>query len=327
MNRALALVALLALALAAPGCTDGEADSPASADTAGRERERAGGARAERPPAPPPYRPSAAEGYPNGKRLAARVAQAATTYEPGASPSDVADAIGPSTVGRQALSRVVAPIVDPDVRSTSEVVYPQLSGVTPTSLGAMVLVRQTLEDDEGSPRSVTRVLDVRLVRGNGPWQLEQIGSVGGMPPVRSGPPSEAAAQVLENPRIELSDSARWDIERGEVDETLLQTLAASAARRRIYVGVLRSGHPPNVWATTTPSAHTAGYAADIWAVDGRPVVDQPDEGSPAFELAGALVAGGAAQVGSPWTFGAGGSQSFSDDVHQDHIHLQQTPVG
>ncbi len=39
-----------------------------------------------------------------------------------------------------------------------------------------------------------------------------------------------------------------------------------------------------------------------------------------------LVIAGAAQVGSPWILGAGGSQSFTDEVHEDHIHLQQTPT-
>jgi hypothetical protein len=38
------------------------------------------------------------------------------------------------------------------------------------------------------------------------------------------------------------------------------------------------------------------------------------------------VIAGAAQVGSPWILGAGGSQSFTDEVHEDHIHLQQTPT-
>jgi hypothetical protein len=39
-----------------------------------------------------------------------------------------------------------------------------------------------------------------------------------------------------------------------------------------------------------------------------------------------LVIAGAVQVGSPWILGAGGSQSFTDEVQEDHIHLQQTPT-
>jgi len=61
-------------------------------------------------------------------------------------------------------------------------------------------------------------------------------------------------------------------------------------------------------------------------VGGRLVVQQQREGSPAFQLAADLVAGSASQVGSPWILGTGAPQSFTDAVHQDHIHVQQTPV-
>ena len=100
-------------------------------------------------------------------------------------------------------------------------------------------------------------------------------------------------------------------------------LADAAQRRRFAVAVFRGGHPENVWATDRPSAHSAGLAADIYAVDGRPVIAQREPGTPAYELAAELSAGGAYQLGSPWVFGAGGAQSFADAVHQDHIHVQQ----
>ena len=134
----------------------------------------------------------------------------------------------------------------------------------------------------------------------------------------------AAARVVEHPRLKLTDSARWDLYRGGVDEGLLRALADAADRRRISVSALRSGHPRTVWATSRTSAHALGYAADIYAVDGALVLRQRETGSPAHRLATELVAAGADQVGSPWMLPPGGRRAFSDRVHQDHIHLQAT---
>lgn len=331
LNLALA-VALAMVAGALSACGGGGADAPPAGgggDAASEQRDGATPASSSEgpPPAPRPYRPLPAEGYSNGKRLAAEIAQRVTTYDQGASPRAVAARLGPGAVGAPALSGAIEPLVDPTRYSRGEVVYPQLSGVTPTSLGAMVVVRQTMSDEDGAERSVTRALDIRLRRSTGPWSLDRIGPVGGDPQERGGAPSPAAERVLEHPRITLPDSARWDILSGDVDEGLLEALAGAAERYRLGIAVIRSGHPQNVWATTTPSAHSVGNAVDIYAVDGVPVLNQRQEGSAAFALASELVGGGAAQVGSPWILGAGGSQSFTDEVHQDHIHLQQTPTG
>lgn len=272
-------------------------------------------------PRPRPYRPIAAEEYPNGKRIAATVAQRATTYERGTTPATVAARLGPAGVDRRALAAAIAPLVEPDARSTGEIVYPQLAGVTPTSFGAMVAVRQTIER-EGSRESVVRVLDVRLRLADGRWVLERIGGVGGdeVPRPEDLPP--AARRLLADPGVELSDSARWDIYRGGVDEGLLSALADAGREHDFAVGVLDSGHPEEVWATARRSAHSVGYAADIYEVDGRLVIDQREPGSAAHRLAG-LLAEGAVQIGSPWVFGAG---SFTDAVHQDHLHVQRSPT-
>lgn len=326
MRRLPVLAAAAAVAVALAGCGADDADQDA-----------AEGASPERPPATTeqvsaarpevePFDPDAAEEYANGKRLAGRIAQDALTYRRGASAREVAAALPAGTVSERELARVLRPAVDPEMRSSAEVVYPQLSGVSGTSLGAMVVVRQTLEDADGRRASVTRVLDVRLRRSGGPWALDRIAAVGGAPAERPGSLPEAAERVLDHPNIELPDSARWDIYRGEVDASLLSALARAADDHELSVAVLKSGHPPNVWATDRPSAHSRGFAADIYAVDGRLVIRQRRNGSAAYELAQSLFAGGARQLGSPWSFG-GGARSFSDAVHQDHIHVQQAAVG
>lgn len=279
------------------------------------------------PPRVRPYQPLADEEYPNGKRLAARMAQRALTYRRGSTARAIAAELesGGAEVAR--LARALKPAVDSDSWSAAEIVYPQLSGVTETSLGAMVVVRQRLQNADGERRTVTRVIDMRLRRSGGPWSLDAIASVGGRPVPRPANLSAAAKRVLDNPNIELPDSARWDIHRGNVDAALLEALARAAAKRKLSLAVIQSGHPHTVWATSRPSAHSAGAAADIFAVAGRPVIAQREPGSEAFALAEELVASGAYQLGSPWVLGTGGAQSFTDAVHQDHIHLQQSPVG
>lgn len=318
-------VPLAALAIGVAGC-GGSGDS--SHGSAGGTQ-AGDGSRAEAPRPtyePKPYRPDPAEEYSNGKLLAARIAQRALTYEPGASPRDVARSLPPARAGGAVLSAALRPAVDPDRSSVGEVVYPQLSGVTPTSLGAMVIARQVLQDADGERESVTRVLDVRLRLAGDSWALDRVASVGGSPVAAPESISGAAQRVLEDPNITLSDSARWDIYRGAIDPALLDALARAARRRELSVGILSSGHPTNVWATDRPSAHSQGFAADIYAVDGRPVVRQHQTGSPAYDVAEKLVAGGAYQLGSPWVFDTSGVSSFTDDVHADHLHLQQSPA-
>ena len=330
MIRRLLVLALVLLAGAVGGCSVGgdDAPDPPRAGEAGATSRTDAAKPASAPPADPrPYRPLASEAYPNPKRLAADIAQRVTTYDAGSTPGAVAARLPQVAARRRGdLTTAIAPVVDPGRYSRGEIIYPQLSGVTSTSLGAMVVVRQSLYDKSGQVRRVSRVLDIRLQRSQDGWSLDRIGSVGGAPPRAGGSPSPAAKRVLKHRRIVLPDSARWDILRGGVDDALLGTLARAADRFRLDVAVIDSGHPPNVWATTRPSTHSVGKAVDIYAVDGRPVTAQRQKGSAAFRLASTLVAGGASQVGSPWILGPGGSRSFTDEVHQDHIHLQQTPT-
>jgi len=318
-RRTLALrVALIALAAAgaAAACTNGGERASEPPETTVPPTT----AQTTAPSPPPPfstpqerfalYDPPADELYPNGKRLAGRVAQQLATFGPEAA----------------ALERTVAPLLDPARRSSAEVVYVQISGVTATTLGTMVLVRQHLEDAGGRRESVVRAMDVRLRRTDGPWSLDRVASVGGTAVERPANVSPAAARVLDNPNIELPDTARWDIYRGEIDDGLLRALAGAADRWRLAISVLRSGHPRNVWATRRVSAHTVGLAADIYAVDGTPVVSQQADGSRAQQLVASFLAGGATQVGSPWALPPGGRRSFTDRVHRDHVHVQQTRI-
>ncbi len=326
MRRLLTVPVAVAVAASAAACVgDEDGDRRAGpAPKAGRDLASAN----RGPKAPWPrvasYRPEASETYRNGKQLASRAALRAVTYPRGITASEVAARIGRTSRARSELASVIEPVVMPDAASRGRIVYPQLSGVTESSLGAMVVVRQTLEGDE-KRRQFTRVFDVRLRRSGGPWRLDRIASVGGRRAAPGMAPGEAEQSVLSNDRIRLSDSARWDILRGGVDPELLRAMQRLATRHSFAVSVIRSGHPPEVWATDRASAHSRGMAVDIYEVDGRLVTNQRDAGSPAYDAAASLVEAGADQVGSPWVLGPGGRRSFSDAVHQDHLHLQWSP--
>lgn len=330
----LAAVAFLGLA-AGVGCVAGdpEADGAESTGAPSRTTESSPTTQAPTTEPPPfatpqqtfaPYEPLPEEQYVNGKRLAGRVAQEIATFGPRASAAEIADVKGAGAD----LERIVVPLVAPERRSSGEVVYVQLSGVTATTLGTMVIVRQHLEDEDGARETVERVMDVRLNRApDGPWRFERVAYVGGNAPVRPARLSAAAKRVLEHPNIELPDTARWDIYRGFVIDELLSMLADAADKRRLAVTVFRSGHPPKVWGKPHLSAHTLGRAVDIYAVDGVPVISQRSEGSSARQFVAEVLAAGARQVGSPWVLPPGGRRSFSDVVHQDHVHLDVQPGG
>ncbi|MEO6713834.1 MAG: hypothetical protein ABIM89_10445 [Mycobacteriales bacterium] len=272
-----------------------------------------------------PYEPPSGETYVNGKRLAGRVGQRLATFPPRASIRELTRALVAAGGRRAELDGTVAPLLDPERRSAGEVLFVQLSGVTATTFGAMVIVRQHFEDAAGIREEVVRVMDVRLRRTDGPWSVDRIASVGGTAVQRPANVSPAEARVLDHPNIQLPDTARWDIHRGGIDDGLLVALADAADRWPIAVTVLRTGHPRYVWATDRESAHASGYAADVYAVNGRLVQRQRESRSNAERLAAALLAGGARQVGSPWNLRPGDRRSFTDRVHQDHVHLQQTP--
>lgn len=220
-----------------------------------------------------------------------------------------------------ALAATAGGLVQPASVSTGTVMYPQMGGVTPDAVSVMVLVRQETIDAEGRAATVTRTLDIRLRLEGDRWAFDRLASDGG--PVESRPDhlSPAATAVLDHPGIELPDSARWDIYRGDIDQQLLELMMILAEHHPIGVLVLSTGHPWEVFGTDRQSNHTKGKAVDVYAIDGEFVVAQRDEGNLAYELSRSLFDQGVAELGSPWAFDGFGGRSFTDAVHQDHLHV------
>lgn len=95
-----------------------------------------------------------------------------------------------------------------------------------------------------------------------------------------------------------------------------------ALRWVVAVSVIRSGHPIDVFGTSRPSDHPKGRAVDVWALDGRPLVE-PANHPLAVSGMRFAAAEGAYNVGGPVLLS--GPQYFSNPTHQDHIHLGFDP--
>lgn len=233
------------------------------------------------------------------------------------------DARGTTVEGRDGppLAAGVLPPDNPLVgadESTIEVIYPQLGGLTENEASVMVVLRHHTVR-RGKVGSELRTVDVRLRREPTTPVVIGFGSFGGEDVGGSALSPEAEA-VLNNDRIELPDSARWDIRAGGVDDRVLILLSDLAADHRLHITVLASGHPSNVFATDDVSNHTEGRGVDIWGVDGKRVFEL--RGSPLLEdLVRRAVIAGATEVGAPIDVDGAGGPSFANTLHQDHLHL------
>ena len=338
-RRAFLAVIAAAGATACSGAVTEERTSPASSDPAAPSPAARPSGQAPSPTATDAassaFEPIAGDTHPNAKRVAGRFVQSLLTYDAADRPRallakavrDVDDEFDVAGA-RKRVERLFVR----GATSRGEIVYPQLAGLTVDSgtdrASVMVVARQHLSGG-AAPAMVTRTLDVRLVRRGEQWRVEDLPDVGGAPPETpaDGLP-DVARQVLEDTRIELPDSARWDILAGGTDERLLRTMLDLAAVAPFAVTVLKSGHPENVFGTDRVSGHTLGRGADIWRIAGQPVVLQgSDATSDAHRFTtSALKDFDVPELGSPWDLDGppvpGTTKpSFTDAVHADHIHM------
>ncbi len=121
----------------------------------------------------------------------------------------------------------------------------------------------------------------------------------------------------------MPDSARLDILAGRVSPILLDLMADMADQTPYAVAVLATGHPHNVFETDRISDHTVGRAIDIIRVGDRLVIDDRGMTSATLDLIDWLYyRPDVRQIGSPWDLdGTTSRRSFTDAVHQDHIHI------
>jgi hypothetical protein len=299
-----------------------EDDTDVDGDDEPDEEEAAPG-HAEPDPVAEPYEPVAGEVRPNAKRLASRIVERLTTYEVDESPTDVVAELADGELGEQ-LHEAAAPLLHDDAWSRGRVVYPQLGGMLDDATSVMVVVEQTVGLPDGEVLEQSRTLDVRLTLREGAWAFDELASAGGEPVPRPDDLPEVAAAVLDDERIDLPDTAVWDIHRGGVDEELLTLMSRMADRMPYGVIVLDTGHPWEIFGTDRQSKHTMGQAVDIHAVgpEDTLVIEDRLKGSVTHELVRWVYdQPELSEVGSPWALDGFGGRSFSDQLHQDHLHV------
>ncbi len=272
---------------------------------------------------PPPFAPSETEVLRERKELGGRFAQAVLTYAPETSvDAHIAGLVELFGVEPTAeLSSLLAEAMTPGTQSVGTVRYVQMGGNRPDRASLMVWVDTERLSTEGRRSNESRIVDVRVRRGPDGLEVDELASVGGPAVERPADLDEVAAAVLDHPDITMADSARWDIFAGHTTDTMLDRMLEVAQEHSYSVLVLNRGHPYNVFATNSVSRHSVGQAMDVYAVDGQLVVDSRFEGSPAWVLSRDLFDAGIQSIGSPWAFDGFGGRSFTDDVHQDHLHI------
>lgn len=162
------------------------------------------------------------------------------------------------------------------------------------------------------------------------------------PAPNSSPEAIQAFKAVESAgRILLVGAAKQEeIDRGLIDNRLLQLLTALARQHRLVVNSLRISHPVTVQdelGTPAPSNHVYGRAADISSVDGVPcaretaaapyhtLLDNPPPANPGPCM---RLAYEAAQMVGPdapgeiiFYFRVPGPAGVSLPNHNDHVHI------
>ncbi|MEM9468016.1 MAG: hypothetical protein AAGA90_21790 [Actinomycetota bacterium] len=281
------------------------------------------------PPYPDPFEPTINEVQPAAKRMGGLIAYLITNYESDTSLADVVATLPPGASQIDGLVAEVDIVHHPNMWSRGTVEYVQLGGHLNGRISNIVVIRQELGVDGSSAplRTETRVMEVRLARDEaGEWVLETIASSGGEPAVRPADLSDTAAAVVDHDRIDLPDTAAWDIYNGLIDRNVLEVMLDIAERTPYSVVVLQTGHSYNVFGTDRVSNHSVGRAVDIYKLEDELVVDSHATFSAFYDLSEWIVSRyDIREFGSPWRFPDAVAHTFTNEVHHDHLHIGLYP--
>ncbi|NEE02874.1 hypothetical protein [Phytoactinopolyspora halotolerans] len=271
-------------------------------------------------PAVRTWQPTTNEVEPAAKRTAARVIEALGTDMTGTDPAQRLREAGADA----ALAGHAGALIPPGSPAVVELVYPQYGGLTADRASVMAVARQIWADGAGSHRR-TVTADVRMRRsGAGTWSVTEL-----RVPDRLGTGGRtlrgAARELADRPGVDLPDAARADLARDVVDAVVVHTLNELARDFGFSVSVFRAGHPDEVFGTDRISNHTRGRAVDIWAIDGRPVVEMARDDSLLLSFLAAARERGSDEIGAPIDPDGAGGVHFTDDLHRDHVHIGFEP--
>jgi hypothetical protein len=214
------------------------------------------------------------------------------------------------------LADALTPLLGGGTSAVLQVRDAQYGGILRTTASVLVVVDQWREMPDGSIQAGGTTIDVRLAKSSPHWRVVEVF------PARPGKATSqlttSAKRVLAESRIRLPHAAKADVLAGNIHDSMLKMLISMSSIHQVDVSIMRSGHPLNVFGTSRPSDHPQGRAVDVWALDSKPLV-LPANHTLAASAMRLAVAHGAYNVGGPIRLS--GSQYFSDNTHQDHIHL------
>ncbi|MCH5677453.1 hypothetical protein [Streptomyces gilvus] len=267
-----------------------------------------------------PWRPTSAEITPAAKLRAVQLVEAIGAWPQGrggaaAARTRVAALRLPASLVAQA-----GPLLPDADAAVVQVVDAQYGGILTDSASVLVVCRQwTLRGGRVGAGGTT--VDVRLTRAASGW------TVTALHPARPGaavsPLPGRVRAILADSRIELPPAAQADLRSGRIHDSVLTAMRQLAGTYRIYVSVVRSGHPLDVFGTSRPSDHPRGRAFDVWQIDGHAVVDPATPRGLIERFMRDAAAAGSYNVGGPVQLsgGATANQFFSDNTHHDHVHI------
>ncbi|MFF4790399.1 hypothetical protein ACFY2M_11645 [Streptomyces sp. NPDC001276] len=316
VGRRAVLLGMAGALLGAAGCTGAASEAkPAAAGTPASPTNTGAAL-----PRTTPWRPTSAEVHPEVKRRAVDPVAAIGAWPAGGGGASAAR----SRVAAQGLPTALVAQAGPLLPSADEavvqVVDAQYGGILADSASVLVVCRQWTRHG-GAVRDGGTTVDVRLARSRTGW------TVTALHPARPGAPEASppagVRRVLADSRIVLPPAAEADLRSGQVHDSVLNAMLRLAGTYRMYVSVVRSGHPLDVFGTSRPSDHPRGRAFDVWKIDGHAVVD-PATPRPLVEhFMRDAAAVGSYNVGGPVLLSGSSTpnQFFSDATHHDHVHI------
>jgi hypothetical protein len=138
--------------------------------------------------------------------------------------------------------------------------------------------------------------------------------------------SADVAALLANPKLHLTENARYDLESGVVDARVVGILGLILQSYTVDVSVFKTGHSTFVHGTDKVSNHIGGRAVDIFALNGEHV--GPNSGTARAVVAWLATGQGPLrpdEIGSPFSEFSSLPGVFSDADHQNHIHIGWDP--
>ena len=214
------------------------------------------------------------------------------------------------------LADALTALLGSGTHAVAQVRDAQYGGILDSTASVLVVVDQWRALADGSLTAGGTTVDVRLVANSPHWKVVEVH------PAQPGPAaaslSAEARAVLASARLHLPHAAHADVAAGRIHDSVLTFALELAQRHIVDVSVMRSGHPLLVFGTDRPSDHPRGRAVDVWALDGKPLV-VPSNHDLAVDAMEFATAQGAYNVGGPVLLDGAGY--FSDDTHQDHIHV------